>query len=189
MADQDLMKKLPPVLTFQSVVDETVDASAIFRMLYSALPKNGSELVVYDVNRHDAILPLMRNAPEDLLSMAVERAPLDFSVTIVTNRHPSAVDVDAQHLPAGENAPEPRELNLLWPRGVYSLSHIALPMRPDDPVYGDGTNLKTTIALGAAAPRGERFVLSLTPDYFLRLRYNPFYGFQANRMRTWLRNF
>ena len=42
--------KLPPILTFQSIVDNTVSTAAIVTNLYSRLPANGSELVVYDVN-------------------------------------------------------------------------------------------------------------------------------------------
>src|SRR5210317_1312569 len=53
--------KLPPMLTFQSVVDNTINAPAIIRNLYSHLPANGSEIVVYDVNRHSTLMSLMKN--------------------------------------------------------------------------------------------------------------------------------
>jgi alpha-beta hydrolase superfamily lysophospholipase len=42
---------LPPIITFQSVMDFTVSTSAIITALYSHLPANGSELVLFDVNR------------------------------------------------------------------------------------------------------------------------------------------
>jgi alpha-beta hydrolase superfamily lysophospholipase len=50
--------KLPPILTFQSVVDNTVSTAAIVTNLYDRLEANGSELVVYDVNRSSTVLPL-----------------------------------------------------------------------------------------------------------------------------------
>jgi hypothetical protein len=44
------------------------------------------------------------------------------------------------------------------------------------------------IVLGAIAPRGELGVLSLSPAYFLRTRYNPFFAAQARYMNRWLAN-
>jgi len=73
---------------------------------------------------------------------------------------------------------------------IYSLSHIAVPFRPDDPVYGDGAargeDEPHRVVLGALAPRGEQGVLQLRADYFLRARYNPFYGFQERHLIEWL---
>jgi hypothetical protein len=39
---------------FQSVIDFTVSTPAIVRRLYASLPDNGSELVLFDVNRRAA---------------------------------------------------------------------------------------------------------------------------------------
>ena len=43
-----------PVLTFQSVMDFTVSTRAIITSLYAHLPANGSELVLFDINRAGA---------------------------------------------------------------------------------------------------------------------------------------
>ena len=40
--------------------------------------------------------------------------------------------------------------------------------------------------LGALAPRGERGMLRLSADYFMRTRYNPFFSYQAARLIEWL---
>ena len=86
---------------------------------------------------------------------------------------------------AGINCDE--ETAFAWPRSVFSLSHIAIPFRTDDLVYGDGTVFNGTApALGALAPRGEAGVLLLTSNYFLRTRHNPFYAFQARFMTEWI---
>ena len=42
---------MPPILTFQSVVDFTVSTPAVISALYALLPANGSELVLFDLNR------------------------------------------------------------------------------------------------------------------------------------------
>jgi alpha-beta hydrolase superfamily lysophospholipase len=45
------LAEVPPILTFQSVVDFTVSTRAIISSLYEHLPANGSELVLFDLNR------------------------------------------------------------------------------------------------------------------------------------------
>ena len=53
------MGELAPILTFQSVVDFTVSTRAIVNALYLNLPANGSELVLFDINRNTKIGPLL----------------------------------------------------------------------------------------------------------------------------------
>ena len=55
--------ELAPVLTFQSVVDFTVSTRAIVNALYVNLPENGSELVLFDLNRNAKFGPLLRARP------------------------------------------------------------------------------------------------------------------------------
>ena len=181
--------KLPPVLTFQSVVDNTVTASAIVTNLYDKLPANGSELVVYDINRNSTLLHLMKNLPGDPADYFESAAPLNFGVTILRNRNRYSLEVDAWSLAAGQSIPVVNRTDFNWPRGIYSLSHIAVPFSADDQVYGDGSGRSDDnpgVVFGALAPRGEQGVLQLTSDYFLRTRYNPFFGFQASYLTEWL---
>jgi hypothetical protein len=70
-----------------------------------------------------------------------------------------------------------------WPKGVYSLSHVALPFPPDDPIYGgpevaDGPGLQ----IGNLALRGERGVLQVSATDIMRLRWNPFFDYMENRI-------
>lgn len=186
-ADPDKAANMPPVLTFQSLVDNTVNARAIVTTVYDRLPANGSELVLYDVNRNSTMLHLMRRIPDEPVNYFISRAPLDFGVTILKNREPSDNAIAVQTLAAGKTEALIEESKLRWPTGIYSLSHIAIPFRPDDVLYGNGsiTN-ESTVVLGALAPRGERQVLILAPDFFLRMRHNPFYRFQSQRLTEWL---
>ncbi len=180
---------LPPMLTFQSVVDNTVSASAIVTHLYDKLPANGSELVMYDVNRNSTVLHLMKNRPGDPAVYFESVAPLNFGVTILRNRYRHGREVDSFNLAAGRSKPAMDETDYEWPDGIYSLSHIAVPFRADDQVYGDGSGLSEDdprFVFGALAPRGEQGVLQLTPAYFLRTRYNPFFGFQESYLLEWL---
>jgi alpha-beta hydrolase superfamily lysophospholipase len=181
--------KLPPILTFQSAVDNTVSASAIVTLLYSRLPKNRSELVVYDVNSSSTLLTLMKGEHAGVENYFKPLAPLNFGVTVLQNHDPGSVAVDALTLAPGEVTPSLAPTGMSWPAAIFSLAHIALPFRPDDAVYGDGSGLLSQdnrISFGALAPRGERGVMRLNAEYFLRMRYNPFFGFQQEHMIEWL---
>jgi len=181
--------RMPPVLTFQSVVDNTVGSDAIVTTLYDRLPANGSELVLYDVNRNSTMLHLMKTRPMEPVEYFTARAPQDFGVTMLKNRDPSINAIDSHRLAAGDTEVLVEMTKLEWPLEIYSLSHIAIPFRPDDVLYGDGSITKTSldnVVLGAVTPRGERGVLLLKPDFFLRVRYNPFFAFQARYLSEWV---
>ena len=91
--------RLPPMITFQSVVDNTVSARAIVSLLYSKLSANGSELVVYDVNRNSTALHLMKNRPPDLADFFRSMGSLEYGVTIVRNQGQSS-DIELLRLRA-----------------------------------------------------------------------------------------
>ena len=176
--------KLPPIITFQSVVDNTVNTRAIVSLLYSKLPANGSELVLYDVNRNSTALYLMKSPPRDLAEFFQSLGSLDYGVTVVRNQGGGS-GIELLRMKAGDGGQTLTPTNLRWPQGIYSLSHIAIPFRADDPVYGVRSSPDTP-TIGSFAPRGEAGVLMLTSNYFLRARHNPFYGFQAKTLVDWL---
>jgi esterase/lipase len=174
----------PPTIAFQSLVDDTVNSHAAFNFIKS-LPENHHELVIYDVNQKEILVELMNRQPPNLDAVIRKHAPYEYSVSLITNRDPYTQSVHALELKYGEIEPVYNELNLEWPNGVFSLSHIALPFPMDDQVYGNNTT-ENTYNLGMVAPRGERGVLNLSPNYFLRLRHNPFYQYQKDRISNWL---
>lgn len=189
LAEPDRIGALPPILTFQSIVDSTVGSTAVKEILFDKLPRNGSRLIVYDVNRHSAAASLMHNVPTDVIESLTDRAPLAYDLVVLQNRNRASFEVDAVSLLAGSAEPQITPTNMQWPVDVYSLSHIALPFRPDDAVYGDGrlrTGDRNGVVLGAMSPRGESGVLSLPPAYFLRVRHNPFHRFQSQELIRWL---
>ncbi len=182
-------EKLPPILTFQSLVDNTVTASAIVTILYNKLPENGSELVVYDINRNSTLLSLIRNPPIDPVQYFESAAPHNYSVAVLQNRNADTIALNVMSLPAGTAEWKVKTTKLRWPDSVFSLSHIAIPFAANDEVYGDGSGMRDKegrVIFGALAPRGERGVLELTPDYFLRARHNPFFAYQAMHLSKWL---
>ena len=71
---------------------------------------------------------------------------------------------------------------------TFSLSHIALPFSPNDPVYGRSPDesLGKIVHLGLLSPRGERAVLVVPMDVLMRVSSNPFYPYLEERTLEWV---
>jgi alpha-beta hydrolase superfamily lysophospholipase len=175
---------LPPIITFQSVMDFTVSTSAIVSALYDRLPKNGSELVLFDVNRTVKFGALLRPSADTKLAQLLPRRPRNYRTTIITNADvPNGEEVE-RVIEAGGTAEHDRALGVSYPIGLYSLSHVALPFPMTDSLYGltPDPNEDFGINLGALAPRGERNVLIASLDSLLRASSNPFFPYMIGRI-------
>jgi alpha-beta hydrolase superfamily lysophospholipase len=177
--------EFPPALTFQSLVDTTVLTEAIVNGLYSGLERDGNELVLFDVNRVAVFRYLFTSDQRDLLESLEGNRELPYTLTVVTNVNAETMEVIARTKAPGTDEPLLTRLDLEWPRGVYSLSHIALPFSPDNWLYGLEQPLEMDYGfnLGNVAPRGERNLLRLSANQFLRLRHNPFFEYVERRVR------
>lgn len=176
--------ELPPALALQSVVDATVPPAASLERVYGRLSGNGSELVLFDVNRRAAALGFLSARAAALLAEARRIGSLPFAVTLVTNAGEES-EVEARTWAAHATAPQVEPLGLAWPPGLYSLSHVAIPFPPDDPVYGAGPG-DGAFPIGGLEPRGERGALAVPLDLLLRLRYNPFHAYLERRVLRFL---
>jgi alpha-beta hydrolase superfamily lysophospholipase len=178
------LNQLPPILTFQSLIDFTVHTQAIVSALYVHLPKNGSELVLFDLNWAAKLSPLLRSAMETKLTRILPESPRRYRTTIITNASPNASEVVERVTEAGEVTEQTRKLGLHYPAELYSLSHIALPFPVTDSLYGlqPENPEEFGISLGAVAPRGERGALIVSLDSLLRLTSNPFFPYLVGRI-------
>jgi len=183
-AREDNLKGLPPVLTFQSVVDFTVSTRAIVTALYAKLPANGSELVLFDINRHVKFGPLLRRSTDTIVARLLPEPPRNFRTTVVTNIGPHSDQVLARTVEAGSTAETVQELGLSFPPGVFSLSHLAIPFPLSDPLYGlqPDTTEDYGANLGAMATRGERGTLIVSIDSLARMSSNPFFDLIMQRI-------
>ncbi len=181
-------RMLTPILTFHSLVDATVSTPALISRLYEQLPDNGSELVLFDIDRTSALEPFVQPGHGQLLSRIMEGAPRRFTRTIVTNASPETRAVVARRTPAGASASEEEPLGLEWPGDLYSLSHVAIPFPVDDPLYGlePGLSPYGNRRLGALSPRGERSVLTVPVETLMRAMSNPFYPYLERRLLEWV---
>jgi pimeloyl-ACP methyl ester carboxylesterase len=179
--------ELPPILVFKSTVDSTVTTEAVVDDLLARLAAHRHELVLFDINRFAAASKLLVSDPGPLTNRLLEDDGLPFGVTFVTNESPKSTAVVTFHKAAyAADASDPEPLGLSWPPGVVSLSHVALPFSPDDPLYGRRPpENEDVLFLGQMALRGERGLLELPTEWLLRMRYNPFYELIEQRVLDW----
>jgi alpha-beta hydrolase superfamily lysophospholipase len=182
------LERLPPVLTFLSVLDTTVSAEAVVRGLYERLPANGSELVLFDINRWGVLKPLFRPAELDYRDALVGAQPRRYALSVLTNAGPDTRDAVELSIAAGSSEVVQRALGVKFPAQVFSLSHIALPLPPDDPLYGlePRRGEDYGVKLGTVALRGERYALRVPMEQLARLGSNPFFGFMRERTERWI---
>jgi len=180
--------QLPPVLTFQSLVDATVSTPAIVHAFYDVVADQRSELVVFDINRSSGLVPFIRPDDAALLSRLSDASPRRYRRTLITNVNASSPEVAEKSSAPGSSAVDTRPLGLAWPRDVFSLSHVAIPFPLSDPVYGreEQTTLPQLIRLGLLSPRGEKAVLSVPSDTLARLTCNPFFAYLDSRLEAWI---
>jgi alpha-beta hydrolase superfamily lysophospholipase len=183
-ARDERLDELPPVLTFQSVVDFTVSTQAIVSALYARLPEGGHELVLFDVNRSAAFGPMFRGDATSLPVGLLPAAPRRFSSAIVTNAAPETGQMIERVAEAGATTEHGRVLDLAYPPGVFSLSHVALPFPVSDSLYGlePYPVNEFGIGLGALAPRGERGTLIVSMDALTRISSNPFFPYLLDKI-------
>jgi hypothetical protein len=120
--------------------------------------------------------------PGPLTRRLVERPDRSYELTLITNASPQTPEVVERRYAAQATRVAERSLDVHWPRNVFSLSHVALPFAPDDPLYGyDAARTMRHIQLGRIEVRGENGVLNIPPWMLTRLRSNPFHGYLLAR--------
>jgi alpha-beta hydrolase superfamily lysophospholipase len=187
-ARDNQLLKLPPILTFQSVIDFTVSAQAVVSELYARLPANGSELVLFDVNRNAKLGLLLRPASDMMLDRLLPPSPRQFRTSVITNVDADSSEVVERVTEAGSTSVRERALGLYYPRDVFSLSHIALPFPPSDGLYGSDPDPKENfgVNLGTIAVRGETGALIINLDTLLRISSNPFFPYLIDRIEEYV---
>jgi len=187
IASKGPVQGLPPILAFVSTVDSTVQAPAVIDSLLGRLAPDHNELVLFDVNRLSIVQPLLIADPAPLTRRLLLQSQRPFTLTLITNANPGTLQVVERRSPAlGAVAPD-RLLDLYWPRNVFSLSHVALPFPPDDPLYGyEATPTDRHVQLGRLEIRGENGVLNVPNWMLTRQRSNPFHPYLVERIAAFV---
>jgi len=182
------LERMPPILAFQSVVDATVTATALVIDLFEPLPRRGHELVLFDINRFVEIEPILAGDPTETMAALLRKADRSFTLTVVTNENDESIAAIEKRWGLDQVTPVSVPLDHEWPPRVYSLSHVALPFPPEDPLYGVAPPGDGELHLGNLALYGERGLLRIPPSEILRLRWNPFYDYLERRTLEFVGN-
>ena len=180
------ISSMPPMTTFQSLVDATVLTRSIVNSLYSKLSPNKHELVLFDVNRLSEVKTFLYTQHDTLIDSLRQADDLPFVVSLITNKNDNSREVvlKKRKINSQDIEIETPELTLSWPEKVYSLSHVAIPFSSADLLYGPmGPNESNNyVNLGTFAPRGEKKILNIPTDQLMRLRYNPFFEYMERKI-------
>jgi len=189
-ARNNRLDALPPILTFQSLMDSTVSTRAVVTALYNQLPKNGSEVILFDLNHAANIGLLLRTSSYTALTRLLPPPPRNYSVTIITNVAPQSDETIALTTQAGQVNETLVPTGLVYPPDIFSLSHVALPFPMSDSLYGRYPDQPDQYgaSLGTITARGERSVLSVGMDSLMRISSNPFYSYMLQRIDEKIEN-
>jgi len=183
------LQGFPRVLAFQSIVDATIKAEGAADDFLNLLPPAGHALVLFDVNQRTVAENLLTVTGETFKKRLLINRELPFDLTVVTNTDQNSDTVMAVRKKAMQTSLENMDLSLSWPRGIYSLSHVALPFPPDDPIYGNQPFQGSGhVRLGKIEVRGEKGVFAIPGKDLMRLRHNPFYTFMEERIIRFLKS-
>jgi alpha-beta hydrolase superfamily lysophospholipase len=182
--------QMPPILAFSSVLDTTVSTAAVVHTLFEHLPANGSELVLFDLNRLAVFSTIFKPADRDFLRTLGSHETRAFRQTVITNVSPQSRTQVEKSIAVGSREIVERPTGLEYPPGVFSLSHIAVPFPITDPVYGlmPDESESYGIRLGKLELRGERYALEVPLDQLARLGCNPFYPYLERRVIAWIQS-
>lgn len=175
-AEAGRLAQLPPVITWQSVVDSTVGARGAADTLYGRLQGPAHRLVMFDVNRQRALRSVVRPAARELIDRLANGSRTT-TLELVTSPDPNSSRISVQRL-APDGTRSVRETALVWPADLVSLGHVALPFPPDDAVYGflPGSGRDGIPSIGSWLLRGENGAITISLGSLTRLRSNPFWS-------------
>jgi len=187
LSDGHPLRDFPPVLAFVSTVDSTVKAEAVAATLLDRLAPGDHELVLFDVNRYSAIQELLVEDPGALTRALETRLQRPYALTVISNLSSGTLQVMERRLSAGSTQATERALALEWPLQVFSLSHVAVPFPPDDPLYGyEVVPGGPHVQLGRIQVHGENGVLMVPTWALTRQRSNPFHAYMLQRIDAFL---
>ncbi|RLD40344.1 MAG: hypothetical protein DRI86_15435 [Bacteroidetes bacterium] len=183
--EKNLASKLPSFISFESWVDATVNIDDLVD-LYSTVGDVDDLLVIFDVNhKYD---PFMRNS---VINNSPKNINLeknnDFSIHIITNKTDS---LGNNHIPEvgifplvnGNYGDEifSDTITVKWPDNYYAISHICVPIAPNNKLYGKES------FLNKLQIHGERQVLLITSEDIDRIRYNPFFELMKKELNKFI---
>jgi len=183
--EKNIASKLPSFISFESWVDATVKVGDLIK-LYSKIGDSNDLLVIFDVNhKYEPFMrrSIVNNGPQNINTEANN----SFNIHVITNKtdslrsnHISEVGVFPLHNGAYGKEVFPDSIATKWPNNYYAISHICVPISPNNKLYGEKS------FLNKLQIHGERQVLVVTSEDINRIRYNPFFGLMKKELDTFI---
>ena len=185
IAGANRQNELPSIIAFQSLVDATVISEDLLEM-YNKIGTSKDKLFLFDINR--MYRDFIRN---DVLNIDLRH--IDFEQNDKPQLHMliNKVKLDSiddpftcgvyKHGNDDELIDVYPELHTAWPDEFFAMSHVGVPIAPKDKFYGASS------ILGDMAVHGERDVLLVASDDFMRIRYNPFFDLMTMEIRDFIK--
>lgn len=184
--DEIKREKLPSIYAFQSRVDNTVRTSKLIEM-FAMIASDQSELLLFDVNLvfETAMDEKLKSDRQEELEQVRDTKA---NVMVVSNKekvegagYERRVVINTLSCGKETESRSVKEIdsltNIEWPASIFALSHVCIPISPDDRFYGRES------LLGGISVKGEHNVL-LVEDDLTRLRYNPFFDIIKMRLKV-----
>ena len=108
------LASLPPILGFSSVVDATVIVQDMVSNLFAELPRNGSELFLYDTNRFLTRLPLLADNSASFIDPIVSDPTRTYSLSVLSNTALDSPETVLETFPPGSADGSKRPTELSW---------------------------------------------------------------------------
>ena len=177
------MHEMPPILAMQSAVDSTVSVPRLITAVFSRLQSEQSELFLFDINRVDNLSNLVNFSFEKNVLPSLQQGNRPYRLSVLRNGEETSEQMVLET--HSNNQTHEKPVQECWPDGFISLSHVAIPIAPDDPVYGDAAHT-AGLSLGCISMRAEPSALMIPSTLFVRCRHNPFYGLMENHILDWM---
>ena len=179
------MNEMPPVLAMQSVVDSTVVVPKLITVLFDRLTSEFSALFLFDINRVHWFENLFNLSFEKKVLPKLARMDLPYRLSVLKHTEAGSDKVVVQTRDGESWVVQETELS--WPPHIVSLSHIAVPIPPEDSIYGTAeATARSGLPLGSLSLRAEPSALLISNSLFVRCRHNPFYKFMEDHVVNWL---
>ncbi len=167
------------------MVDSTIIVPKLITTLFDRLTSASSELVLCDINRIDNLANLFNRSFEQAIFPKLKRTDLPYTLSVLTNLNSHSRQVVLQSR-SGESWRE-TVTDMSWPVDVASLSHLAVPIPPEDRIYGTKeATAASGLPLGSLHLRTEPSALLISNSLSFRCRNNPFYHLMEDHVVRWL---
>ncbi|WP_028857125.1 alpha/beta hydrolase [Psychrilyobacter atlanticus] len=160
---------LPPIYSYTSIQDATVDSQELFKVLEEIRNKK-NELTIFDVNRKYSDL-YESKIKEINFEKEIEESKIIGDIIVVSNMVNKTEKVELIKYSNGQKIDMNNELDFKWSKNTFSLAHISLPISPENPLYGKDT------FLGGGNIKGENGTAVIPANVSGRLRYNDFFNY------------